>query len=85
MSFFRHVTNPVIAILVSAVSLGLGGGTFMIFNALTRDPTVALFNKRENPFPWLNVAQDQNIKLYAVNNKFESKEGIRTTYIGNPK
>ncbi|KAH6574768.1 hypothetical protein BASA50_007106 [Batrachochytrium salamandrivorans] len=85
MSFFRHAAKPELAVLVGAVFMGLGGASFMLYRSLATDPTIQLYNKRENPYPWLKVAQDQNIKMYAVNNKFESKEGIRTTFVENRK
>ncbi|KAJ3103189.1 3-dehydrosphinganine reductase [Phlyctochytrium planicorne] len=58
-------------VLVGAVTLGLGGGAFLMQNVLRKDPTIVLVNKSENPFPWLKVDQGTNLKLYAVNQKFD--------------
>jgi hypothetical protein len=43
----------------------------MITRNLRNDPTLLLVNKAKNPYPWLNVDQGTNIKLYAVNAKFD--------------
>ncbi|KAI8923780.1 hypothetical protein BC831DRAFT_509293 [Entophlyctis helioformis] len=79
MGFFAHVKKPYLTILASGVVLGVGGGALLIVRNLRTDPTFALYNKRTNPYPWLSVPQDQNLKLYSVNQKFET--GVRETYI----
>ncbi|KAL2913822.1 hypothetical protein HK105_206701 [Polyrhizophydium stewartii] len=84
MSLFRHAAKPYIALLVACVGLGCAGSGFLIARNLRTDPTLVIYKKSENPFPWVNVPQDRNLKLYAVANKFETK-GIKEYYIENRK
>ncbi|KAJ3047223.1 hypothetical protein HK097_000113 [Rhizophlyctis rosea] len=77
MGFFTPAyKQPAITLLVGAVGLGIGGGLFMIQHFLRNDPTllVSRQTKRENPYPWLNVRPDQNLKLYDVNQMFEKTQ-----------
>ncbi|KAJ3305620.1 hypothetical protein HDV03_001265 [Kappamyces sp. JEL0829] len=67
-SLFRHAKHPYLALLVVRI--------------LKTDPTMVLTNKRENPYPWIHVPQNQNLKLFAVANKFDEK-GVRETFILN--
>ncbi|TPX70378.1 hypothetical protein SpCBS45565_g01803 [Spizellomyces sp. 'palustris'] len=66
--------NPPLVLLVGAVGAGLGAGAFMVTHFLRNDPTVVLTNKKGNPYPWLHVNPDKNLKLYAVNQKFDKLE-----------
>ncbi|KAI8849275.1 hypothetical protein BC829DRAFT_443096 [Chytridium lagenaria] len=59
-------------VLVVAVGVGCGAGVFMMQNVLRRDPTIVMFNRKENPYPWLSVGQADNLKLYAVAQKFDA-------------
>ncbi|TPX38379.1 hypothetical protein SmJEL517_g00199 [Synchytrium microbalum] len=65
--------NAPLSILVVAVAAGVGLGGYMLGNSLTRDPTIVYSNKRENPHPFAKLPQTTNIKLYAVNQKFEGQ------------
>jgi hypothetical protein len=76
----RHGKHPYLVMLVGAVSGGLGLAFFLGTHKIRNDPTLLLTNKKENPYPWIHVPQSRNLKLYAVNNKFEN-DGIRTTYL----
>ncbi|KAJ3319849.1 hypothetical protein HDU76_000435, partial [Blyttiomyces sp. JEL0837] len=64
--------NPPLTLLALAVTFGVGLGAFTIQNVLRRDPSLVLVNKKANPYPWLHVSQGENLKLYAVNQKFDS-------------
>ncbi len=79
-SLFRHAKHPYLMLLIGAVSGGVGLAFGLGTHILRNDPTLTLTNKKENPYPWIHVPQSRNLKLYAVNNKFENKE-VRTTYL----
>eukprot|EP00842_Homolaphlyctis_polyrhiza_P000371 jgi/Hompol1/1334/HPOL_002684-RA len=79
-NFFRHVRLPHLSLLAAAVSFGVVGGVALIWRTLASDSTVVLVNKSENPYPWLHVPQNKNLKLHAVNAKFENGE-LRTSYL----
>ncbi|KAJ1538785.1 hypothetical protein HK405_013481 [Cladochytrium tenue] len=70
--------NPPLYLLLGAVAFGVGGGLFFIQRNLRNDPTLVLVNKANNPYPWMHVSQGTNIKLYAVNQKFDAsvKKGL---------
>ena len=68
-SLFKHAKHPYLAFLVGAVSGGLLLGGSYLVHILRNDPTMLLRNKKENPYPWVDVPQQKNLKLYAVNNK----------------
>ncbi|KAJ3086915.1 hypothetical protein HDU96_004719 [Phlyctochytrium bullatum] len=72
---FSHLkSTPYLAVLASAVGLTALTGGWFISHQLRNNPNVVVVNKRQNPFPWLQVDQGTNLKLYAVNRKFEKKE-----------
>lgn len=78
--------NPYLLILGSAVSLGLGGLVYIGYHKLRNDPTLILGNRTKNPYPWIHVRQNENLKLYAVNNKFSEYEDTpRKTFILNDR
>jgi len=79
MGLFTYIKTPYVATLVVASSAAFVGAAFMGFHYLTNDPTVVLIKKKETPFPYLLLKQDQNIKLYSVNNKFEDST-VKPTY-----
>lgn len=68
-NLFRHARRPYLTILVAAVGGGIMLGASFLTHILKNDPTLLLRNKKENPYPWINVPQTRNLKLYAVNNK----------------
>ncbi|KAI9009573.1 hypothetical protein BC832DRAFT_551816 [Gaertneriomyces semiglobifer] len=75
MRIMQHLkANPPLVLLVAAVGGGLGAAGFMGSHFLMNDPTVVVRFNRKDVFPWLDVRQDQNLKLYAVNQKFEKKD-----------
>eukprot|EP00842_Homolaphlyctis_polyrhiza_P000370 jgi/Hompol1/1333/HPOL_002683-RA len=80
-NILRHLRAPNLAMLVTAVSLTAACGVTLLFRDLRNDPTVVLIKKNENPYPWLHVPQNKNIKLYAVNRKFDQDKEVRKSYI----
>ncbi|KAJ3380198.1 hypothetical protein HDU84_006080 [Entophlyctis sp. JEL0112] len=64
--------NPPVMVLGFAIAFGLTGAAITAIHALRNDPTLLLYNKKENPYPWLNVSQGTNIKFHAVNQKFDA-------------
>jgi hypothetical protein len=78
--FFKHaITKPYLTILVTAVTAGVAAGGFLAFRVLAVDPTIVLVNKQSNPYPWLNLPQETNLKLYAVSKK-STEKGVREHY-----
>jgi hypothetical protein len=57
--------------MAGAVSFGLAGLGFMGYHKIKNDPTLVIMDKVNNPSPYLHVRQNENLKLYAVNQKFE--------------
>ncbi|KAI8929386.1 hypothetical protein BC831DRAFT_444236 [Entophlyctis helioformis] len=81
MPLFAYIkSRPNYAILAASVSVGVAYGGFLITRNALNDPFLVVNHKHENPYPWLSVPQDRNLKLYAVNRKFE-KGGIKETYL----
>ncbi|KAI8898236.1 hypothetical protein BC833DRAFT_648903 [Globomyces pollinis-pini] len=78
----RHVRIPALGLLVGAVGFGLGIGGFYIGHILANDPTMVYSNREKNPFPYLNVPQNRNLKLFAVRQKFEDTS-VKDTYFEN--
>jgi hypothetical protein len=74
-SLFKHIgmKNPPVLLITMAVGTGLGFLGFMGYHKVTKDRSLIL-NKHNNPKPWLNTRQDENLKLYAVNAKFTNPE-----------
>ncbi|KAJ3273836.1 hypothetical protein HDV01_003814 [Terramyces sp. JEL0728] len=83
-SLFRGVRKPHNAIIVAAVGTGLFAGFAYLFHIMKNDPTIVWTNKVNNPYPWLNISQNRNLKLYAVNNKFEDSS-VKETFIDNKR
>ena len=56
----------------------------MIQHFLRNDPTLVLSRKtkRENPYPWLNVRPDQNLKLYDVNQMVSWRPAVACCWLG---
>ncbi|KAJ3026387.1 hypothetical protein HDV00_011976 [Rhizophlyctis rosea] len=76
------VKQPALTLLAGAVGLGLGGAFFMMGHILRKDPTVTIapHTRRNNPHMWLDTPQDKNLKLYAVNQKFDKSNPQIPTY-----
>ncbi|KAI8832890.1 hypothetical protein BC829DRAFT_448846 [Chytridium lagenaria] len=67
-------STPYLTFLVSAVSVAALTGGWLMSHRIRNDPNVVIFNRKENPFPWLQVDQGTNLKLYAVHRKFEKEK-----------
>ncbi|KAJ3326066.1 hypothetical protein HDU76_013039 [Blyttiomyces sp. JEL0837] len=63
--------TPFLVLLVSAVGGTLAAGGLLMAHRIRDDPHLVVVNKKDNPYPWLNVDQNTNLKLYAVNRKFD--------------
>ncbi|KAJ3126971.1 hypothetical protein HK098_006929 [Nowakowskiella sp. JEL0407] len=72
MGFLSAIRTPPIAVLVTAVGLGCVAATGLMIRNLVVDPFIPFRNKRTIPDPWNNMSQNTNLKLYAVNQKFEN-------------
>lgn len=48
----------------------VAGGSWFLSHKLRHDPTIVTHAKTD-PFPYLRVRPNENLKLYAVNQKFE--------------
>ncbi|KAJ1989369.1 hypothetical protein H4R33_002093 [Dimargaris cristalligena] len=55
---------PIIGIMTFAV-----GGAGWYLTRLARGPEVA-WDKKNNPYPWLHIKQDENAKLMSVSHDF---------------
>lgn len=80
-SLLRHAKHPYLAFLVLAVGGGLGLGATYLTSILRNDPTMVIKNKKANPYPWVHVDQSKNLKMYAVNNKFDKGSGVKKSYV----
>jgi len=40
-----------------------------------------VIDKKKDRYPWLKVGENENLKLFAVNRKFESNSKPRETYM----
>ncbi|KAJ1741424.1 hypothetical protein LPJ79_003481 [Coemansia sp. RSA 1821] len=65
--WYRSELIPIYAITAGAV----GVCTFFASRAL-RSPDV-VWNKKDNPYPWLDVQPNENVKLMDPNNRFEKQ------------
>lgn len=75
--------NPYLLILGGVISFSLGGVIYIGCHKLN-DPTIVFKNRAVNYYPWIYIRQNENLKLYAVNNKFEQYDNIpRETFILN--
>jgi hypothetical protein len=59
--------------LSAFVGSTLVGGSWAISRKLRHDPTIVTHHQSD-PFPYLKVGPNENLKLYAVNQKFEDNE-----------
>ena len=60
---------------------GATAGIALSVRNLRKDPQLVWYNRHGNPFPWLNVAQGENLKLIAASRKFdESNKQIKPTF-----
>ncbi len=64
---------------LSAIGLGVTMATTYAAKVLITDPTLVLNEKKSNPYPWIHLPQETNLKLYKVNQRSES--GVRKSYI----
>ncbi|KAJ3384604.1 hypothetical protein HDU92_003493 [Lobulomyces angularis] len=73
-----EIKIPFIACVVAVVGATAASGAFIAYHNL-QNPVVVLSNRKENPFPYVNLKQSTNLKLYAVNRKFEG--GVKEHYM----
>lgn len=59
--------------LAGFVGTTIAGGTWYLSHKMRHDPTIVTHSKTD-PFPYLRVQPNDNLKLYAVNQKFEENE-----------
>ncbi|KAJ1916451.1 hypothetical protein IWQ60_001425 [Tieghemiomyces parasiticus] len=55
---------PIVGIMVMAV-----GGASWYLTRLARHPEV-VWDRKNNPYPWLDIKPDENAKLHAVSHQF---------------
>jgi len=55
--------------IYAVIGLTVCGATWFLFGHLARGPSVVW--TKSNPTPWNEVKQDENVKLMAVNQKFD--------------
>ena len=72
LCFFAGRLLPAVQLvpLFACVGAGVVGSAFYIARMGIKGPDVVI-NRKTNPFPWQNVAPNQNTKFMAVNQKFE--------------
>ncbi len=82
MGFLQHsYTKPYITVLLVMVSSGALAGLSLSIRNLAKDPNCVWLNRHGNPFPWLHVSQDCNLKLISVNRKWENSESqVKPTF-----
>ena len=59
--------------LAGFVGTTLAGGAWYLGHKLRHDPTIVTHSKTD-PFPYMRVGPNENLKLYSVNQKFEENE-----------
>ncbi|RKP10141.1 hypothetical protein THASP1DRAFT_28080 [Thamnocephalis sphaerospora] len=64
-NWWRVEVAPIVAVLGVAV-----GGAAWYVSRLARGSQV-VWDRRNNPYPWLHVEQTTNQKMFAVNQQFE--------------
>ncbi|KAJ3022882.1 UNVERIFIED_CONTAM: hypothetical protein HDU68_008871 [Siphonaria sp. JEL0065] len=71
--------NPPILVLFAAVGFGVSIAAYTGSHFFRHDPTLLLTDKKANPHRWNQIDQGTQIKLYAVNQKFDKsiKKGYR--------
>ncbi|KAI0052567.1 hypothetical protein FA95DRAFT_1601613 [Auriscalpium vulgare] len=67
-TFLRHWFAIEAIPIYAVVGVVVAGGSWYL-TRLARGPNVVW--TKSNPTPWNNVGQDENVKLVAVNQKFE--------------
>ncbi|PIA18893.1 hypothetical protein COEREDRAFT_79431 [Coemansia reversa NRRL 1564] len=65
--WYRSELIPIYAITVGAV--GICG---FFANRALQNPEV-VWNRHDNPYPWLHVKQNENVKLLDPNGRFEKQ------------
>jgi hypothetical protein len=70
----KHVKNPLFLTLAASVGFGLSMLAYMGYHKLRNDPTLVILDKKKNPYPYLHVKQNENVKLYAVGFKPKNYE-----------
>jgi NADH dehydrogenase (ubiquinone) 1 alpha subcomplex subunit 4 len=56
--------------LIGCVGGTIGGSVWYLGHKIKHDPQL-VFQAKADPFPYLKVRQDENLKLMAVNQSFE--------------
>ncbi|KAI9249669.1 NADH-ubiquinone reductase complex 1 MLRQ subunit-domain-containing protein [Phascolomyces articulosus] len=69
--FLRSSKKPEIIPLIVIVSGALGGATFIGLRQ-ARAPDVS-WDHKNNPYPWQEIKDGEQVKLYALNQKYDSK------------
>ncbi|RUS15494.1 hypothetical protein BC937DRAFT_92371 [Endogone sp. FLAS-F59071] len=68
---FSKYFAPEVTPLVIIISGALCGAVTMVVHA-SKAPDVA-WDHKNNPYPWLDVKNGEQVKLYALNQKYEKK------------
>ncbi|KAG9011135.1 hypothetical protein FRB90_007455 [Tulasnella sp. 427] len=65
----KHWYAPEAIPIYAVIGIAVGGATWYL-TRLARGPDV-IWDRKNNPQPWLNVDQGTNTKMMAVNQKFD--------------
>jgi len=75
--------NPYLLFFTGILSFSIGGIVYIGYHKLN-DPTIVFKNRAINSYPWIYVRQNENLKLYNINNKFSEYDNKpRETFILN--
>ncbi|KAI9299213.1 hypothetical protein K502DRAFT_285258 [Neoconidiobolus thromboides FSU 785] len=70
-TFYHKWLRPEVTPLLAIVSGGLVGTGWYLFRVARNVDTV--WDRKNNPYPWQNVDQDTNLKLYSPSKEFKKK------------
>ncbi|KAI8057897.1 NADH-ubiquinone reductase complex 1 MLRQ subunit [Syncephalis plumigaleata] len=67
-NFMKNWWRVEVAPIFGVLGVAVGGAAWYV-TRLARGPEV-VWDRRNNPYPWLHVSQDTNTKMYAVSHEF---------------
>lgn len=70
-SFLKASNKPEVYPIVGILSVALGGAVYFGSRAL-RAPDVA-WNHKHNPYPWQDIKEGDQVKLIALNQKYDQR------------
>ncbi|KAJ1655852.1 hypothetical protein IWQ61_004473 [Dispira simplex] len=69
--FLKNWYTPEILPIVGIMGFAVGGASWYLYR-LAWGPEVA-WDKKNNPYPWLDIKPNENAKMLAVSKEFDGK------------